>query len=70
MMQYQEGQEVEVNDFRPGGWCRAKIIRKGKAQIIGKDKVYDTYRVEFPDGARAMFGTGDIRAISADGECE
>jgi hypothetical protein len=56
--QYHEGQEVEVYDFRPGGWCKAKVVQ---SCIEETEKGY--WMVQFPDGSRAVFEAKNIRAI-------
>ncbi len=62
MTQYHEGQEVEVYDYRPGGWC--------KARIVGRGKVPHTYRVAFPDDTRSLFLEHDIRLSKQQAEQE
>lgn len=57
MTQFHEGQEVEVYDYRPGGWCKAKIV--------GPYRTSDYIMVEFPDSTRAVFDAEHIRPSRA-----
>lgn len=56
MTKFHEGQDVEVYDFRPGGWCKVKMLGETRPQLA-------IYRVAFPDGSRRLFQESDIRPL-------
>ena len=67
MTKFHEGQDVEVQRHRMVGtaliqeeWCRAKIVSLPHTS-------YSTqHQAQFPDGTRAVFDAGHIRAVRSD----
>jgi hypothetical protein len=59
---FHEGQQAEVHCFMPmssgrGVWRKAKIVERGP------EVMSDWYRVQFPDGTRAVFDAEHIRTV-------
>jgi hypothetical protein len=66
MTQFHAGQDVEVRKIADGmnemhwSWRKAKVVNDDC--IARKDGLH-CYLVQFPDGTRAIFDDGHIRAI-------